>query len=103
MEKTKQHYLSIQEAMDKGKGKVSIRGWAYRERKSNKLAFIVLRDGTNIIQCVFDRAKFSDEQWAQVDKLLIESSLEVEGEIKEDKRAPSGYEIQVESFRIEQI
>ncbi len=97
------HYVSIQEAMQKGHGKVSIRGWAWRERKSNKLAFIVLRDGTNIIQCVFDREKFSVEEWKQIDAMLIESSLEVTGEIKEDKRAPSGYEIQVEKFHVEQI
>ena len=41
-------YQSIQEAIDKGKGEVNIRGWVYRERGSNKFKFIVLRDSTNI-------------------------------------------------------
>ncbi|MBS3111639.1 asparagine--tRNA ligase, partial [Candidatus Woesearchaeota archaeon] len=45
-------YLQIQEAIKKESGKVSIRGWVYRERGSAKLKFIVLRDATNIVQCV---------------------------------------------------
>ncbi len=96
-------YLTIQEAMKQGKDKVSIKGWVYRERKSNKFAFIVMRDGTNIIQCVFDRSKFSEDEWKQVDSILIETSLELTGEIKEEKRAPSGYEIHVDSFKLVQL
>ena len=45
-------FISIKKAMEQGKGKVSIRGWIYRERGSNKLKFIVLRDASEIIQCV---------------------------------------------------
>ncbi len=92
-------FISIQEAMDKGSGKVSIRGWVHRERKSKKLAFIILRDSSNIIQCVFDRSKFED-RWQDIDKILIETSMEIFGEIKKDERAPSGYEIQVDDFNI---
>ena len=44
--------MSIKQAMEKGKGKVQIRGWIYRERGSSKLKFVVLRDSTGIIQCV---------------------------------------------------
>ena len=59
-------YLSIQEAMKQGKGIVSIRGWVYRERGSNKLKFVTLRDSTNIIQCVFDRNNF-EQLWTEID------------------------------------
>ncbi len=92
-------FISIQQAMDKGSGKISIRGWVHRERKSKKLGFIVMRDSSNIIQCVFDRSKFED-RWGDVDKILIETSMEIFGEIKKDDRAPSGYEIQVDDFKI---
>jgi len=95
----KTNFISISEAMKQGKGKVAVRGWVYRERGSNKVKFIVLRDSSNVIQCVLDRDKF-ENQWNEIDKIKIESSLEIEGLIKEDKRAPTGYEILVDKIKI---
>src|SRR3989344_6506044 len=94
-----QKFTSISEAMRKRKGKVAVRGWIYRERGSNKLKFIVLRDSTSIIQCVLDKEKF-ESQWNEIDKLQVEASVEIEGMIKEDKRAPTGFEIQTEKINI---
>jgi asparaginyl-tRNA synthetase len=95
-------FISIQDAINKKSGKVAVRGWVYRERGSNKMKFIVLRDDTNIIQCVLKREKF-EKQWGDIDKLLIESSVEIEGSIKEDKRAPTGFEISVSKINIVHI
>ena len=53
-------FISIKEAMKKGKGKVAVRGWVYRERGSNKLKFIVLRDSSDIIQCVIEKSKYAN-------------------------------------------
>lgn len=92
-------YLSIQQAMDKGKGKVSIRGWVHRERGSNKLKFIVLRDSSNIIQCVLKRDNL-EKQWDQIDKIQVESAIKLTGEIKKDDRAPTGFELQVKDLEI---
>lgn len=92
-------FLSISEAMKQGKGKVAVRGWIYRERGSNALKFIVLRDSSDIIQCVLKKENF-EKQWEDIDKLQVEASLEIEGTIKEDKRAPTGYEIYVEKINI---
>ncbi|MEK6969312.1 MAG: asparagine--tRNA ligase [Nanoarchaeota archaeon] len=92
-------YLSIQEAMEKGKGTVSIRGWVHRERGSNQLKFITLRDSSNVIQCVFERKDF-EKKWDDLDHLQVETSLEITGEIKEDKRAPTGYEIHTTDFNL---
>jgi asparaginyl-tRNA synthetase len=95
-------FISIQEAINKKKGEVAVRGWVYRERGSNKMKFIVLRDDTNIVQCVLKREDF-EKQWKDIDKLLIESSVEIEGEIKPDTRAPTGYEISVSNINIVHI
>ncbi len=92
-------FISISEAMKKGSGKVAVRGWVYRERGSNKFKFIVLRDSSDIIQCVFKREKF-EEQWEDIDRLSIESSVMLEGTIKKDSRAPTGYEIDVDKLKI---
>ena len=95
-------FTSISDAMKKGSGKVAVRGWVYRERGSNKMKFIVLRDSTDLIQCVLSREKFA-KQWDEIDKLKIESSVEIEGVIKKDKRAPTGYEIVVDKINIVHI
>lgn len=93
-------YLSIKKAMDKGKGQVSIRGWVHRERGSKKLKFIVLRDSSDIIQCVFEKEKLGEEKFEVVDKVQVETSMTITGKIKKEDRAPSGYEIAVSDFEI---
>ena len=93
-------FISIKEAMDKGAGEVSIRGWIYRERGSNKIKFIVLRDSTQTIQCIIKKETVGEELFAIADKLEIEASLELTGTIKKDERAPTGYEIDVSSFNV---
>jgi len=93
-------FKSIQDAMAQGSGEVSVRGWIYRIRVSKKLAFIVLRDSTNIIQCVLEKDVLGEEQFAIADKLQIETSITITGEIKKDDRAPSGYEISVKKFEV---
>jgi asparaginyl-tRNA synthetase len=93
-------FISIKDAMKKGKGEVTVRGWAYRERQSNKMAFIVLRDSSDIIQCVIEKEKVSEKVWKAAEETLIESSLEITGEIHEDKRAPTGFEISVSDMTL---
>ena len=92
-------FISISEAMKRGKGKVAVRGWIHRERGSNELKFLVLRDVSDTIQCVLKKENFK-KQWDEIDKLQVEASIEIEGTIKEDKRAPTGYEISADKINI---
>lgn len=92
--------MNIQQAMDKGEGEVTINGWVYRERGSNKIKFIVMRDHTNTIQCVLKKNDFSEDKWEEAVSVQIEASMEITGTIKADERAPTGYEIQVSDFKI---
>jgi asparaginyl-tRNA synthetase len=89
------HYLTIKEAMKKGEGAVSIRGWCWRERGSNALKFITMRDGTNVLQCVIEKANVPEKIWTDAQTVKIETCLELSGTIHEDKRAPTGYELHV--------
>ncbi|MCP4761595.1 MAG: hypothetical protein GY870_07425 [archaeon] len=41
-------YITIEEAVKKGSGSVKLRGWVYRQRKSNKFVFLNLRDESDI-------------------------------------------------------
>jgi len=95
-------YTTIKEALKKDSPKVNLRGWIYRERKSNKFVFIVLRDESDIIQCVISKDK-NPENFSKAEKLTIESSVKVSGELKKDDRAPTGYEVSVSDLEILQI
>ncbi len=74
---------------------VTIKGWVYHKRSSGKIQFLLVRDGTNIIQTTVYRPSVSEEITEVVDKLTQESSVSVTGKIHKDHRAPNGYEIQV--------
>lgn len=95
-------YTTIEEALKKDSTQVNLRGWVYRERKSNKFVFIVLRDESDIIQCVVSKDK-NLEIFEKAGKLTIESSVKVSGELKKDERAPTGYEVAISDLEIVQI
>ena len=88
-------YMTIEEALKKGKGKVAIRGWIYRERSLKDKVFLVVRDSTDIVQCVV-KGKF----YGKAKELLIESSVKIEGKIRADKRAPTCFEIDVDKLEV---
>jgi asparaginyl-tRNA synthetase len=96
----KKEFVSIKEALEKKSGKTNLRGWVYRETKMKDKMFIVLRDSSEIIQCVIKKDVVSEKEWQGLQKVLVESSVELEGSIREDKRAPTGYEIDVSSINI---
>lgn len=93
-------FISVKDALKKGTGTAKLRGWVYRERGSAKLKFIVLRDSSDIIQCVIKADDFPAEKFKEADKILIESSIELEGELHKDERAPTGYELRVKDFKV---
>ncbi|MBN2881051.1 asparagine--tRNA ligase [Candidatus Woesearchaeota archaeon] len=93
-------FLTIKDAMTQSSGEVKLHGWVYRSRGSSKFRFVVLRDSTNIIQCVIDKSVVGDDKFSIADKLQLESSIEIYGQINKEERAPSGYEIQVSDFNV---
>lgn len=82
---------------------VEIKGWLYNKRHSGKLWFLLVRDGTGIIQCVVSKADVTEETFENCEKLTQESSLTISGIVREDKRAPGGYELLVSKGEIIQI
>ena len=79
---------------------VHIRGWIYRTRSSGNIVFTVMRDATGIVQATIKKGNLPDNEFEDAKKALIESSVELKGIIKEDKRAPGGYEIKVTGFHV---
>ena len=72
---------------------IQLQGWLYNKRSSGKVRFLLLRDGTGIIQCVMVKGKVSDEIFGLFDKLTQESAFSVKGKVRKDDRAPGGYEL----------
>jgi asparaginyl-tRNA synthetase len=72
---------------------VTIKGWLYNLRSSGKILFPQLRDGTGVVQCVALKNSVAPEVWDALKGLGQESALEIRGTVREDSRAPGGYEI----------
>lgn len=79
---------------------VSVCGWVYRYRSLKDKIFIVLRDSTDILQCVVKKEGVSDSVWNDASKLNIEGSVEIEGVLRKDERAPTGYEVEVKRVKV---
>jgi len=74
---------------------VRVRGWVAHLRSSGKVAFIVMRDGSGILQCVVVQKIVGDTGWETFSALTLETSVEIEGEVRADARAPGGVEVGV--------
>ena len=74
---------------------VTVRGWVYHLRSSGKVRFVVVRDGTGLVQGVLVKGLLPDDDFREFDRLTLESSLTLEGRVKAEPRAPGGYELEV--------
>ena len=79
---------------------VRVRGWVNHLRSSGKVAFVVMRDGTGLLQAVVVKNVVPAASWEAFGLLTQEASIEVEGEVKADARAPGGYELGVRALAI---
>jgi len=73
------------------------RGWVYRRRDLGGKAFVVVRDPTGILQCVFEPGTPGFEH---ASKVTVESSVIVSGVVRNDPRAPGGKELRGEELAI---
>jgi asparaginyl-tRNA synthetase len=81
---------------------VEIAGWLYNLRKSGKIVFPLLRDGTGTMQAVAVKANLDEATFESLKNLTQESSLILRGKVRPEQRAPGGYEMDVEGAEIVQ-
>jgi len=79
---------------------VTVRGWVVTTRSSGKIAFLVVRDGTGYVQAVVARKEVSDAVWNAFGTLTQETSVAVDGEVRQESRSPGGYELTVSGLTI---
>ena len=83
---------------------VTLQGWVYNMRSAGKIHFLLLRDGSGIIQCVAGKKDLPPEKFEAMGSLTQESSVVVKGTVRAEKRAPyCGYELSVKDIEILQI
>ena len=82
---------------------IEVRGWVYNKRSSGKVRFLIVRDGTGLLQATGFSADQDAPLFRIFDSLTQESSVIVRGLVREDKRAPGGYELTLREIEVIQI
>ena len=82
---------------------VTLNGWVYNVRSIGKIWFLILRDGTGMLQCVVVKNDVDEETFKKEELLTQESSVTVTGIVRLEKRAVGGVELGVKSIEIHQI
>jgi asparaginyl-tRNA synthetase len=79
---------------------VEIRGWLARRRSSGKVQFIVIRDGSGLLQAVAGVSDIREADWSALSDLPQESSVIVTGALRADARSPGGVELGLQTVRV---
>ncbi len=79
---------------------VRVRGWVTHLRSSGKVAFVVMRDGSGLLQTVLVKNTVTPEVWERFGQLTLETSVDVAGEVRADARAPGGYELGLSDLEV---
>jgi asparaginyl-tRNA synthetase len=93
-------FVQVAELKDRIGSSAAIRGWLKQRRSSGKIKFLVVRDGSGEVQCVAAVKDVDAELFDRLGRIPLESSIEIRGTVREDKRSPLGCEIGVESVNV---
>ena len=79
---------------------VIINGWVYNTRSIGKVWFLILRDGTGLLQCVVVDGESDSDSFNLEQKLNQEDSVSIKGIVKKEPRAVGGYELGVKNIAV---
>ena len=92
--------ISIADAKRHEGRQVRIRGWLYNLRKSGKIVFPQVRDGSGLMQCVAVKNNLPEDVFETLKSLTQESSLMLTGTVRAEPRAAGGYELDVDGATV---
>jgi asparaginyl-tRNA synthetase len=78
---------------------VRLRGWLHNRRSSGGILFLTVRDGTGFLQCTAKRDQVGQDKFTEIETVPLESTVELEGQVARDERAPRGYELRITRFQ----
>jgi asparaginyl-tRNA synthetase len=79
---------------------VTVQGWLYNFRSSGKISFLILRDGTGLVQGVMVKKEVGDELFSLAATLTQESSLKATGVVREEPRSVGGFELTLTGLEV---
>lgn len=82
---------------------ITITGWLYHKRSSGGIRFLLVRDGTGIVQATFVGKETDPATFELCDTVGQESSVEVTGVVRREPRAPGGYELIGKGLKVVQL
>src|SRR5438552_18134309 len=79
---------------------VRVRGWLQNKRTGGGIIFLLLRDGSGVVQCTLRKGKIDEKTFEEFQSTRIESRVELLGELTADPRSPGGREFLVDERRV---
>jgi asparaginyl-tRNA synthetase len=79
---------------------VTVRGWVVTTRSSGKIAFVVLRDGSGLVQGVLSKKEVPESVWTTFGTLTQETSVALTGVVRDEPRSPGGFELAVTDLEV---
>jgi asparaginyl-tRNA synthetase len=79
---------------------VRLRGWVQKTRSSGGILFLLLRDRTGTVQATAKKDAIGEAAFDRTEHVQVEGTIELEGIVAEDARAPGGREIRATSVTI---
>lgn len=79
---------------------VELRGWVYNIRSIGKIWFVILRDGTGLLQGVVVKGEASDKTFLLEHELNKEDSIIINGTVRKEPRSVGGYELGVKEINV---
>ncbi|MXV96307.1 MAG: asparagine--tRNA ligase [Gemmatimonadetes bacterium] len=79
---------------------VTVSGWIAALRVHARVAFVVLRDGTGVVQGVLVKSQLPADLWELATSLTQESCIALTGGVRPDERAPGGHELTVTGIEL---
>jgi asparaginyl-tRNA synthetase len=95
--------ILIRESRDYLDQEVALRGWLVHKRSSGRLRFLVIRDGSGILQGTLIKDRVEEDVFRAFDRLTQETSLTLTGKLRPEKRAPGGVELEIRDLAVFQI
>jgi len=92
--------LYIRDLADRVGETHTLEGWVQFSRKSGKIRFLGLRDGSGTIQCVMVREEMESQQFDLFSQLKQETSIRLTGVVQPSDRSQFGVEILAREIEI---
>jgi len=79
---------------------VTLEGWLYNRRDSGKIAFLVVRDGTGLCQCVVAKAPETEGFFDTARRLGQETAIRLTGTCRANEKQIGGHEVDVTALEV---